>query len=229
MSKRVEQQADELRSVINQLAAELDQSRMQNEALQKLVRNLQQEALTDELSGLWNRRFFDQQIAKLQARLDNGGESYCIALLDLDHLKQINDRFGHVIGDVVIQQVSRQLKELMVPADDLCRIGGDEFAVIMTNTSLAKAQARIKEVVDQLDLVDLAAKSIIIWNRLREDSQKSVPSPEQVFQDRGPLNVSLCIGIAEAMPGESGIQLLDRADRNLYESKQGTAQRHLRD
>ncbi len=201
----------ELRLQVDGLREELHRIQLQNDALQELVRNLQRDAMTDNLTGIWNRRYFDLEISKYQSRLDSTGEAYCLVLIDFDHLKQTNDEFGHVVGDAVLQDVSERLKSASRPTDILARIGGDEFTLLMPKTAHAEAKELVAALSSQIDLSGIGERAWEVRRRFGvrnpcDDGHKKV-------------EVSLSFGVAQAIPGEPVARLLDRADRDLYESK----------
>lgn len=109
---------------------------LQNARLHNLIR---EEAHTDWLTSLPNRRAFELTIAQLieQARLVGG--SFTLMMLDLDHFKSINDEYGHRVGDEALRRIARRLKESVRKSDFLTRLGGDEFAILFPETSLEDA------------------------------------------------------------------------------------------
>ena len=114
-----------------------------------------------------------------------------MALIDIDHFKQINDSFGHLYGDLVLQRISQVMKEMLRTGDLLCRYGGEEFLVILPHTRLEQA--------------------LTYANRLRE-------SVAALSWDKPKLIVTLSGGVAEYR-GESETLLLNRADTCLYQAK----------
>jgi len=91
-------------------------------------------ARIDALTGLWNRGYFDDQLAAEIALLQRGGGPAALAMIDIDHFKPINDTHGHPFGDSVIQRVAAALKQMSRTGDVVCRYGGEEFAVILRDT-----------------------------------------------------------------------------------------------
>ena len=102
-------------------------------------RQLRSLSLTDELTGLYNKRFFSLQLAVEMARSQRTGQPCCLAMVDLDHFKEINDTLGHMEGDRFLREVSHEVRDRLRPTDFLCRLGGDEFAVLMPATHLPDA------------------------------------------------------------------------------------------
>jgi diguanylate cyclase (GGDEF)-like protein len=106
--------------------------------IQHLIAMLAQKAQIDGLSGLWNRTYFDQRLTAELAEAVRYGRPLTLVLADLDHFKETNDRFGHLFGDVVIERFANILGGGRV-SDIACRYGGEEFAVILPNTTMAEA------------------------------------------------------------------------------------------
>lgn len=112
------------------------------------------EAYTDGLTGLSNRRFFQNvmnefdQSAFMAKRVPTG--RHYLALVDLDHFKAINDTYGHRAGDLALQHLSKTLKDIVRTTDIVCRIGGDEFAIILKDGTEAGIEKKIAEIADTL-------------------------------------------------------------------------------
>ena len=96
---------------------------------------LRHDASHDALTGLFNRRSFDSQLDQAAARSERYGWSFVLALLDLDHFKGVNDRFGHEGGDAVLRAVGLELRQSLRTGDIAARVGGDEFALVLANGS----------------------------------------------------------------------------------------------
>lgn len=105
-------------------------------ALEKENRHLKALSMTDELTGLHNKRFFKRQMNIEIARTKRTGEPFCLVFIDLDNFKTVNDTLGHGKGDAFLAKVSRKLTDDIRSTDFACRFGGDEFAVILPETSL---------------------------------------------------------------------------------------------
>ncbi|MCE5360419.1 MAG: GGDEF domain-containing protein [Acidithiobacillus sp.] len=174
----------------------IGQQRMQllADSLVEKNRNLRQVAWTDPLTELRNRRYAEERLAQEWAICESRNSELGLMLLDLDHFKEINDTEGHEAGDRVLRRVARILEELLREQDIPCRLGGDEFLIICSETGPSGMQA-------------LANR---ICNRLAE--------PEAWRELPGPISVS--IGIASRQPGMQGPdELIAAADRALFEAK----------
>lgn len=154
----------------------------------EVQRELFRLASFDSLTGLWNRRAFFEQIEEEAAQARQAS----VLILDVDHFKQVNDRFGHDGGDLVLAEVARRLK---ASHGQFARIGGEEFALLMPG-SLEEA-GKLAELIRR----DIAAEPILL--------------PEQ------PLAVTVSIGVATRAPGASFDETIKDADIALYASKTG--------
>src|SRR4051794_19591671 len=138
---------EQLRSLVDVIAAETkliarknqhlqDQLHLSGAQLDELRRNLdsvRQEAITDSLTGLFNRRKFDESIQEAATQATQAKTSLCLLMTDIDHFKKFNDNYGHTIGDHVLALVARTVKECIRSSDTAVRYGGEEFAVILPN------------------------------------------------------------------------------------------------
>jgi diguanylate cyclase len=162
----------------------------------ELVR-VREEALIDGLTGLLNRKAFDERIdaALLQAQQSACGP--CLVMIDIDHFKGLNDSFGHVFGDRVIRTIAELLKATVKGQDIVARFGGEEFALLLPETPLPGAQ--------------------VVAERLREAVARSRIRRLNSEESIGSITVSA--GVASYRPGESVATFIDRADAALYLSK----------
>jgi len=154
-------------------------------------------AVTDQLTGLHNRRYMNGQLSALVARAIKGGEPTAALLIDIDHFKKINDNFGHDVGDEVLQEFAVRLASNVRAIDLPCRHGGEEFVVIMPDTTLAAAE-RIAE-------------------RIRMHVSGS---PFRVAGGKEILTVTISIGVAATLgEGDTPEALIKRADSGVYDAK----------
>ena len=144
-------EADELLQptlrLANQIAEAYDQIRQQSANLMTFT-----ELRTDPLTGVCNRRAFDDSLAAQLALLERYGTPFSAAFIDIDHFKQVNDKHGHLHGDHILQQVAKLLDEAARETDIVTRYGGEEFVVIMPHTDLAGASIfteRLRALVEE--------------------------------------------------------------------------------
>jgi diguanylate cyclase (GGDEF)-like protein len=174
--------------------------RSNNEAVEEniaLRRQFEQAALSDALTGFRNRLWLDQTLPRIVQRHLHASEPLCIAMMDIDHFKSVNDAFGHAAGDAVLMGVGRLVRGNLRPSDFAARVGGEEFALILPQTLLPGA--------------------ITATERLRE----AIAAAKFHHGGRRLPQVTVSIGLVELELGASAGQLLARADVALYAAKQG--------
>jgi diguanylate cyclase (GGDEF)-like protein len=153
------------------------------------------ESGTDRLTGLRSRNLMAETIERECAQRDRYGRSFCLALGDLDHFKQINDRYGHVAGDRVLAMVGAAIRDTIRAGDEAFRFGGEEFLIVLKNADLAAG--------------------IHVTERLRQ----VIARHPVVLEDEREVSVTISFGIAAAHPGLDGAALISAADRALYAAK----------
>ena len=112
---------------------------------QRLLARLQHMAQNDELTGLPNRALLRERLNAALARVKRSGECLCLVFLDLNKFKQVNDSFGHAVGDLLLQEVASRLKHSMRDGDTVARLGGDEFVVLLESVKHAGSAVRVAE------------------------------------------------------------------------------------
>jgi diguanylate cyclase (GGDEF)-like protein/PAS domain S-box-containing protein len=124
-----------------------------NEALRRLVAGLQtsedllrEQATHDPLTGLFNRRYLDDTLAREMSRSWRRGSHLAVAMLDIDHFKRINDVFGHGAGDLALRGCAHVLSQNLRRSDIACRLGGEEFVIVLPDSSLEHARQRVTEI-----------------------------------------------------------------------------------
>lgn len=168
------------------------------------------ESITDALTGAFNRRFAEQRLLEEVSRAHRYRRPLSLLLFDLDRFKQINDSFGHVYGDVVLRTVAELLKDKVRNCDYFCRFGGEEFLVLLTETPLEGARVvaeRMREAIDE-HAFPLAPTL--------PDATSLYPLLEP---DRIHITISIGVSTLQSEPRESSTQVLERADRGLYQCK----------
>ena len=163
------------------------------------------EARTDALTGLKNRRSFDEELHRQFSQRQRQGIVFSLLLIDIDHFKQVNDTHGHLAGDLVLQAVARLLTKTLREMDLVYRFGGDEFAVICPGSRLHEAATAAE--------------------RIRQTVEKT-----PVLLKDGSTPATLSVGVAEVDDPEIADGLLQRADEALYAAKHAGRNRvHLHD
>ncbi len=161
--------------------------------LKTQLAEVQKDALFDGLSGLYNRRSFDDDLsAMLHAQ-----QSISIVLLDIDHFKTYNDDFGHLFGDTVIRALAKRIQSSCREGITTYRFGGEEFALLVPNRSLRSARQ--------------------FADALRRSIEKLSVRDRRTGMQVG--NITASFGVAESEPNDTLDMLIDRADKMLYEAK----------
>ncbi len=181
-----------------ELEHRLSRSKREIEQLRRDLETVRRDALTDPLTGIANRKQFDQRLREACAAALEDGGAVALVMADIDHFKAFNDRFGHRVGDEVLKLVARHLRNHVKGRDTPARYGGEEFALILPATTLDGASV----------LADQIRKSL---------AEHSLTSRKT---DLRYGKVTLSLGIAVYRLGERLDDLLQRADRALYLAKQ---------
>lgn len=189
----------EMRQTVQTLNARLEESRREVEDLRKEVHRAREEAMVDGLTGLANRRSFDIFLASNFASAEPTTIGPCLLLLDIDHFKKINDTYGHLFGDKVICSIATILRHCVKGSDLAARYGGEEFVVVLPETPLEGAcmlAEKIRKVVENCRVKRTGSNEVV-------------------------ATVTISLGVASRAPGETEQDLIARADKALYRSKEG--------
>jgi diguanylate cyclase len=189
---KVRNEAVEVRS--DSLVTKIKQMEIETELLQqKLVEN-REKLLYDTLTGVRSRLAYDEQIEQEMARWERYSSSFSYAILDIDHFKNINDKYGHSAGDNVLKIIANMMSQQIRKSDFIFRIGGEEFVLILTNTDVSQAGVLVEKL------------------------RKAVKAREFSFnQER--VTLSLSAGLTETWDGDSVKSIYERADAALYRAK----------
>lgn len=172
----------------------------QSDHLRSVVKDHIRLAAVDPLTGLYNRRYAFAHLERIKGRADRTGRGFALMMLDIDRFKQVNDRFGHAVGDRVLEVVAQRLRDNLRGVDLLARFGGEEFLVAMPETDLAQARGtaeRLRCIVEEQPIHARSRSSTI------------------------PVDVTLSIGVTMGggRPDAQIGDLVAEADAALYESK----------
>jgi diguanylate cyclase (GGDEF)-like protein len=161
--------------------------------VESAYRQISEVADRDPLTGLANRRYLDRMLGRYLEQLERSGQPLSLIMTDLDHFKQINDAWGHVVGDKALVQFSSALQKQCRPVDLVARFGGEEFIVLLPGRPLETATQ--------------------IAERLRKSAETATP------EDLGERRLTASFGVVQAALGETAAQLLKRVDAALYRAK----------
>jgi two-component system cell cycle response regulator len=164
--------------------------------LRESVSNSLQMAVIDELTSLYNRRYFDRHLGVMLGKAREQARDMALMMLDIDYFKAVNDTYGHDVGDLVLKEFALRLRRNIRGVDLACRYGGEEFVVLMPDTDFRAAQA--------------------VAERVR------LAMSEKVFEvgTPDPLDLTVSVGVAlNQGPDDTPEQVLKRADVALYRAK----------
>jgi diguanylate cyclase (GGDEF)-like protein len=180
-NKRLQSELEKTRQAVAQQSHKLEQAK--------------EEARVDALTGLPNRRAFDEQIEQVHSEFLSDDCTYSVALLDVDRFKQFNDKHGHAVGDKVLEVVGKVLRRTQRGTDHVARYGGEEFVIVLQRCSGHQAKSAI-------------------------DRQRVGVGNASLRIDGIDLSVTVSAGVAEALPGDTIQTVMERADRALYAAKE---------
>ncbi len=180
------------------LSQKLSRSSQEIENLRTSLRQARAEALTDALTGIANRKLFDETLRLRKDEADSEKSELCLALCDIDHFKSFNDTWGHQTGDQVIRFVASTMTKFGLPDHLVARYGGEEFAIVMPRTSLEDAVRTVEQI-----RVAIEAKRLV-----RRSTNETIGA------------VTVSFGVALYDGSEAVNQIISRADACLYRSKE---------
>lgn len=160
--------------------------------LKRVEEELRALSVTDALTGIYNRRYFQERLQAELERARRDGASLALIMLDVDHFKSVNDRFGHALGDSVLQALCRRIGARLRRSDVFCRLGGEEFMILCPNTDCHQAQALAENLRQALEQAPVDGVGVVTGS----------------------------FGVAGWQAGEGADTLLLRADAGVYAAKQ---------
>ena len=189
------------------LETRLKETRGEIETLRETLEAVRVEALTDSLTGIANRKHFEEMLAKSIDHAVVQRTPLALVVLDIDHFKRFNDTYGHLTGDQVLRLVSMTMRENVKAKATVARFGGEEFGVVLPDTTLETAYATAEQI------------------------RQSVMARELVKRSTGESlgKVTVSVGVAAFRKGDTGVSLLERADQCMYAAKRMGRNRTLTD
>ncbi|MBU1274648.1 MAG: GGDEF domain-containing protein [Proteobacteria bacterium] len=176
------------------LSALRRQHRKQSRLLSEAMEQIKHLVVTDELTGLWNRRYIMKVLKTQKALAERGGYSFSVCFIDLDHFKKVNDLYGHQGGDLVLQKASQEMSGRLREIDFLARFGGEEFLAVLAQASEAAALAAGQRLLEQVRRIEFGG-------------------------ELAGLRITVSLGVAVFIPGESVDGFINRADQAMYQAK----------
>ncbi len=189
---------DRMRGSMQNLQTELEASKAQVDKLHKELQSARGEALIDPLTGIMNRRGFEAAAKQTFDDPSALAKGVCLLMVDIDHFKKINDTYGHLFGDKIIRVIAETLKSKVRGQDSVARLGGEEFAVLLTETDVPGARVVAEHV----------RQSIERGKVRRLDTQDQISG------------ITISVGVSSYAKGKNIVAMLDEADKALYMSKE---------
>jgi len=177
---------------------EMSQSSDEVKKLRQQLIEARAEAMQDELTEIGNRKAFNNAIRELMLDTEESSESLCLMISDIDHFKKFNDNYGHLVGDSVLRYYASIMKKDKADNETICRYGGEEFAILLANSSLEEAQIRAESIRKAIESAHLKRKN----------------------EDKPISTITASFGIASFKGGsETEEEFIARADNALYQAK----------
>ncbi|MEP3673500.1 MAG: diguanylate cyclase [Hyphomicrobiales bacterium] len=195
--KRVSMETLTVKNQNQKLLEQLNTAQIGIKKLHKSLAEVREESLMDQLTMIGNRRHFDRSLASSVKKYQMSIEPLCLVIADIDHFKSFNDKWGHQTGDQVLKLVAMAIKGNVKVIDVPCRYGGEEFAMILPNTTLEQGKT--------------------VANRIRMAVAKRDVVKRSTSENLGKITISA--GVALLRPGDTPESLINRADRSLYNAK----------
>ena len=189
------------------LEARLKETRGEIESLRETLEAVRIESLTDSLTGIANRKHFEEMLVKAIDHASAMKRPLALIIIDIDHFKRFNDTYGHLTGDQVLRLVGVTMRERVKSKATLARFGGEEFGVILPETTLETARAT----------AELIRENVMSRELVKRSTGESL----------GKVTVSL--GVAAYRPGDNAVSLLERADQCMFVAKRGGRNRTITD
>lgn len=187
----VKREVEELKKLLLLKEREIKFLRAYIRELEKAIEYYKNSSIIDELTNIYNRRYIIESLKKEKAFADRTGEKFSLALIDIDNFKEVNDKYGHEVGDKVLEMVAYEIQNSVREADIVGRWGGDEFIVILRNTDIEKAKKVAERIKEQVKNIKVNS-----------------------------INLSVSIGLTEYNGRESLKDLIRKADKALYRAKE---------
>ncbi len=187
-------QTSDITTSYSKTEKEFKETAKELETVKEILRETEKNVRTDTLTKVHNRYSFNEKISEELERFSRYGSSCSLAIIDIDDFKLINDQYGHLVGDNVLVDVAKIVTNSLRKIDHVSRIGGEEFAVILPNTTIGNAVMVIKRIVGAIDSTDYAVKG--------RDTK-----------------ITISAGVTEFISKDTIKSIIERADKSLYNAK----------
>lgn len=191
------QSTQEIERSNHALELRLKASKQEINELQENLEAVRHESLTDPLTSLANRKYFDQSLAKHLTEVATRSDALSLMMIDIDHFKSFNDTFGHLTGDQVLRLVAQCVKQNVKGQDVAARYGGEEFGVVLPHTALRQG----------LTVADHIRRAVMSKDLVKRSTGESLG------------RVTISVGVATYRKGDTAQTLIERADSCLYAAK----------
>jgi diguanylate cyclase len=191
---------DSLSSQLTTLIERIQNMEQQDADIREQLEQEKLRAITDSLTGLPNREAYSERVHSEMLRWQRYQHPLCLAVLDIDFFKKVNDNYGHSTGDKVLKAVSRSVAQRLREVDFIARFGGEEFIILLPETS--------------------AENALQMLNRTRERLAKTHMRSKKSTGEETKFTVTVSIGIAEFTEGDTAEIVFDKADKALYDAKE---------
>ncbi|NVK24394.1 MAG: diguanylate cyclase [Gammaproteobacteria bacterium] len=189
-----QKRAAELNSTLTHMESKLNQMEERTSFYRGKWLEEKSRSETDALTELPNRRAYDKRFDEEIQRLQRASQPMCLAVIDIDHFKKFNDKYGHAVGDKTLQIVAKSLRKSLRATDYLARYGGEEFACLLIDTDIEKIRKPLEKVRKTIEAIPFVIK-----------------------KDR--LNITISIGVTELQKNDTKESMFERADKALYQAK----------
>jgi diguanylate cyclase len=189
-----------LTAQLNALIQRIQNMEKEDAEIRGALAKEKERAITDNLTGLPNREAYSERVYIEMLRWQRYQHPLCLAVLDIDFFKKVNDKFGHSTGDKVLKAVAHSIAKRLREVDFIARFGGEEFIVLLPETTTENAFALLDRSRDRLSKTTMRSRTA-----LTQDTQ---------------FTVTISIGIAEFTDGDTAETVFDRADKALYDAKE---------
>jgi diguanylate cyclase len=194
-TRAAEAEARESRDRMLAAQGEMQEAEQRIRTLEAELRELSEQVRADQLTGSLNRNGLEEAFAREKNRAERHHRPLCVALLDVDNFKRLNDTYGHAAGDDALRHLVRVIKGSLRPADMVARLGGEEFVIVLPESTVESA--------------------VQTMTRLQRELTRHF-----FLHENEKLLITFSAGVAQHRDGEEQAALLQRADRAMYQAKQ---------